>query len=272
MYMWGVGYSTVEGRACGVSDINSTVEGRAVAGRARLEAHVSRMRRLSTPSSGEVKSRSMSPRIHRRRARGSVARPATSSIPAAAARSLSSATAVDMSELSGWTISAPRLSPSSNWPTWRRFLWVGLGGVLAPSTYSPKPSGGVPGRGRPSPPASPSRCSERAAQPARGWPSCPHSSFFSLFFPLLFLPLSFSPLLLLPLRGRKKKKEAPRRGGVWGGAPGLKCFPRGSRRKKNINTLTSGKKSKTTGMSPPPAVSSATDSRRWRDAVSGRSS
>ena len=81
----------------------------------------------------------MSPRIHRRRARGLVARPATSSIPAAAARSLSSVTAVDMSELSGWTISAPRLSPSSNWPTWRRLWGWGWGGLRAPSTYSPKP-------------------------------------------------------------------------------------------------------------------------------------
>jgi hypothetical protein len=35
--------------------------------------------------------------------------------------------------------------------------------------------------------------------------------------------------------GGKKKKKAPRRGGVWGGAPVLKRFPQKARRKnKNI--------------------------------------
>ena len=66
--------------------------------------------------------------------------------------------------------------------------------------------------------------------------------FFLSLLPLLlafFSPspslFSFSLLLLssLPLPGKEKeKKKAPRRGGVWGGAPVLKRFPQKPRRKK----------------------------------------
>ena len=57
--------------------------------------------------------------------------------------------------------------------------------------------------------------------------SPPLLAFFSLAL-LLFVGVvlggrSFSPLFS---RGGRKEKKAPRRGGVWRGAPGLKRFPR----------------------------------------------
>jgi len=76
-----------------------------------------------------------------------------------------------------------------------------------------------------------------------GFPSLFSFSTSSLLLPSL-LPLllsffspspslfSFSPLSLSRRPGKKKEKKAPRRGGVWGGAPVLKWFPQKARRKK----------------------------------------
>ena len=96
------------------------------------------------------------------------------------------------------------------------------------------------------------------------------SSFSPSPSPLLLLSFSFSLLLLssLPLPGGKKEeKKAPRRGGVWGGAPVLKWFPQKAQRKKN--TFKRRDKGEIQmKLNNPPAVSSATDSRWRRDVAS----
>ena len=62
------------------------------------------------------------------------------------------------------------------------------------------------------------------------------SSFSPSPSPLLLLSFAFSLLLLssltLPGKEKEEEKKAPRRGGVWGGAPVFKWFPQKARRKK----------------------------------------
>ena len=97
------------------------------------------------------------------------------------------------------------------------------------------------------------------------------SSFSPSPSPLLLLSFAFSLLLLssLPLPGKEEEEEkkAPRRGGVWGGAPVFKWFPQKARRKKKTFKRRDKGESQMK-LNNPPAVSSATDSRWRRDVAS----